>query len=136
MAPRVVLLLATLACASALFCAQLQKWTATTRLTRPHPPSMANLASPNGDVPERIPAAFNPARELERYKTARFRVMQSGPIRRGVGLIDDAVHNLGIVFRFYTAALRTISVYRALLVLTLLAFGFQQVAGRAATVAG
>lgn len=76
------------------------------------------------------------SRELKKYETKRLRVTQSGPVRRLISGAVDARDGLLGMLGFYRFALETVPVNRALLVLTLLAFGAQQYVGQAATLAG
>lgn len=76
------------------------------------------------------------SRELKKYQTNRLRVTQSGPVRRIVAGARDAVEGLAGMLGFYRFALESVPVNRALLVLTLLAFGVQQSVGQVATLAG
>ena len=101
--------------------------------------------APKGDEPEDsgIPSSFDPSRDLAAYQrrrskgsAARFAITQAGPLRRGVAAIDDALGGLGSIFQFYKGATAAISIHKALLLLTLAAFGAQSAAGRAATMAG
>ena len=76
------------------------------------------------------------SRELKKYETNRLRVTQSGPVRRLLAGAVDARDGLFGMLGFYRFALDAVPVNRALLVLTLLAFGVQQYVGQAATLAG
>jgi hypothetical protein len=105
------------------------RWVPSMRLTLPSisacAPDLDGSEEGDSDIPA-VPSAFNPSRELERYKTTRFRLTQSGPIRRGIGAIDDGLGAFRGLVQFYLGAVSAISIHRALLVLTLLAFGLQQ----------
>lgn len=77
------------------------------------------------------------SRQLSRYRgSARFAVTQSDPVRKSVGALGNARRTLTDVARFYSGALQSLSVHKSLLLLTVLAYGAQQAAGQAATLAG
>lgn len=117
---------------------------------RRHLPTLAVQGPSSPDDPlnppddsKPTPSSFNPAAELSAYqkkyskgRALLFSITQAGPLRRGVAAIDDGLDSLRGIVRFYERSMRLIPVNRALFGLTLVAFGAQSAAGRAATMAG
>jgi len=76
------------------------------------------------------------SKELSKFTTPRLRLTQSGPLRHGAGALSD-LRQASIRFvLFYHSVFGVISVRNLILGITVLAYGLQQYAGRAALYAG
>jgi len=76
------------------------------------------------------------SRELAKYTTTRMRITQSAPVRFSVGALSDLRSVCRQLGNFYASAFSALPTHRVVLVLTLLAYGAQQMAGKAAILAG
>lgn len=76
------------------------------------------------------------SKEFAKYATTRVRVTQSAPIRFGVGALADFRSVCGQVGKFYASAFKAVPMHMVVLVLTVIAYGAQQMAGKAAILAG